>query len=120
MRELEERLERRALGRASAGFGGTGVALRPEDVLGEVLRGLKIGEEELYRRRGSAWMRGVAAGMLCRYGGLTNGQAAEHLGIGTGAAVCIRRRALREQLRSDKRLVRQVQSIERRLADAVF
>ena len=96
------------------------MAVRPEHVLGEVLRGLKIGDGVLYRRRGSACMHGVAAEMLCRYGGLTNGQAAERLGLGTGAAVCIRRRALREQLRCDKRLVCQAQSIERRLADAVF
>ena len=120
LRELEERLERRAARRGTEGFGGPGMVIGPERVLGEVLRGLKIDEEELSRRRGSAWMRGVAAEMLCRYGGLTNVQAAEQLGLGTGAAVCIRRRALREQLRTDKRLVRQVKGIEKRLVDALF
>ena len=84
-----------------------GTHLSPEHILSEVCEELGVDRKELKRRRGSGWMRGLAARMLLQYGGLTQREAAQVLGMGTGAAVCIRVRQLARSLETDKKLQRQ-------------
>lgn len=64
---------------------------------------------------GLAWARGVAAEMLCVYAGLTQADAARTLGMGSGAAVCIRRKALAEQRSTERKLDRLVRGLEKEL-----
>ena len=66
------------------------------------------------RRRNSA-LRGVAARMLCKYGGLTQREAAGALGVGSGAAVGRQQQKLAETLPHDRSLRRRVAEIEARL-----
>lgn len=90
-----------------------GAWLKAEEVLERVCRELGIPKEALHRRRGGAWMRGVAAEMLTTYAGLTQGQAARRLGMETGAAVSIRLKELAQRRREDRRLDAQMGRMEK-------
>ena len=79
-----------------------------EEVLG-------VDRSYLANRRGSAWARGVAAEMLCTYAGLTQVAAARELGLGTGASVSIRRKALAKDRANDRQLDRRLVRIAKRL-----
>jgi putative transposase len=94
------------------------LVLSPVDadrVLDVVCRRLGIVRDELARRRGSAWARGVAAEMLCVYSGLTQVEAGHRLGMGTSGAVSIRRKAFAEARSKDRKLDRNVSAIEKEL-----
>ena len=54
-----------------------------------------IGESDLHRRRYDDGIKPVAAALLTRLGGLSQRAAAEHLGLTTGAAVCLQLRRLK-------------------------
>lgn len=87
-----------------ASFRQMGAWLKAEEVLEAVRRGLGISKEELQRRRGGGWSRGVAAAMLTKYAGLTQGQAAGLLGMGTGAAVSMGLKELGKRREEDRRM----------------
>jgi len=53
--------------------------------------------------------------MLCVYAELTQAGAARELGMGTGAAVCIRRKALAEQRSKEGKLDRILRGLEKDL-----
>ena len=84
-------------------------------VMETVLEVLGVDGSYLANRRGSAWARGVAAEMLCTYAGLTQVAAARELGMGTGASVSIRRKALAKDRANDRRLDRKLVRIAKRL-----
>jgi len=83
-----------------------------QEILKSVCEGMKVDEKVLRQRRGGAWIRGIAAEMLCRYGGLTQVAAARRLGLTSGAAVCIRRRELRDQRKRDRTLDEALRRLE--------
>jgi hypothetical protein len=85
-------------------------------VMETVLEVLGVDRSYVASRRGSAWARGVAAEMLCTYAGLTQAAAARELGMGTGASVSIRRKALAEQRSKDRKLDRLLRGLEKDLA----
>ena len=82
------------------------------EILDAVMRGLRIGREDLMRRRGGGEYRGIAARMLVKYGGLTQRETAEVLGLTTGAAISRQQKALEERLKRHCSLARRVQGIE--------
>jgi putative transposase len=98
-----------------AAFRSVSIYVPVEQVMQVVLEGLGVDRSVLHRRRGSAWVRGAAAEMLCVYAGLTQAAAARALGLGTGAAVCIRRKALAERCAADHDLDRALRRITKRL-----
>ena len=59
---------------------------------------------------------GLAARMLCKYAGLTQRDAAQVLGVNSGAAVSSQQRKLAELMTGDRTLRRRVTAIESRLA----
>jgi predicted transcriptional regulator len=59
----------------------------------------------------------VTAKMLCKYGGLTQREVAEILGLRTGAAVSIQLKNLSAALVADRGLRRRVARIEKTLAE---
>ena len=79
---------------------------------GEVL-GVDVGE--FRRRRRNSNLRAIAAHFLCRYATLTQRQAAQMLGMGTGAAVSRQLRMLNERLPKDRRLRELLLKMEKRL-----
>lgn len=85
----------------------------PERMIAIVCRhlGVKPGEERC-RRRGS-WTRAVVAQMLSRFGGLTQREIAERLGVGTGKSVSDQLHRLSEALATDKALGRLVHAVEK-------
>ncbi len=87
--------------------------LKAEDVLKRVCREPGIEHDALHRQRGGAWLRGVAAEMLTKYAGLTQRQAAWILGMGTGAAVSIRQKALAKRRKEDRRLDTRLNRMDR-------
>ncbi|HOU22391.1 MAG TPA: hypothetical protein PKX16_09240, partial [Kiritimatiellia bacterium] len=82
---------------------------------GQVCRGLGIGREDLRRRRGGGWMRGVAAEMLTKFAGLKQEETARLLEMGTGAAVSMRLKDLARRRRADRRLDAQVGRMEQEM-----
>jgi REP element-mobilizing transposase RayT len=81
-------------------------------VLSVVSRMAGMGEDGLRVRRRDCRWRAVAARMLCRYGGLTQREAAQELGLRTGVAVSCQLKQLARLLASDARLVQVVRRIE--------
>jgi hypothetical protein len=88
-----------------------GTVLPVEEILGEVCRRLGSDRRELLRRRRNSFDRAVASRMLCDYGGLTQRQVAEVLGIGSGACVSQHLRKLACELESNRVLRYQVNEI---------
>lgn len=113
--EVKKRYQRLLEEKDPAGeesFRQMGTWLKAEDVLERVCREMRIQKEALLRRRGGAWMRGVAAEMLTKYAGMTQGQAARILGMTSGAAVSMRLKALAQRRREDRRLNAQIGRME--------
>lgn len=86
-----------------------------EEILAAVGKGLGIESLELQRRRRNAVDRAVAAWMLVRYAGLTQREAGVRMGMGSGAAVSFQLKRLRQALRDNTFLQRQVNAIEAKL-----
>ncbi len=78
------------------------------EVMGVEPNGFKV------RRRNSA-LRAIAARMLCKYAGLTQRDAAEVLGMNSGAAASSQLQKLSALMAGDRKLSRQVIEIESRL-----
>jgi REP element-mobilizing transposase RayT len=88
-------------------------------VLATVSRMAGIEKDRLRVRTRDCRWRAVAARMLCRYGGLTQREAAQELGLRTGVAVSCQLRQLARLLASDARLARAVRQIEGNLDKAL-
>ena len=88
-----------------------GKRLSAERILRAVCAGLGVEREALLRRRRDSLDRAVASRMLCDYGGLTQRQVADVLGLQSGAAVSAQLRKLTERLESQRRLRKQVAAI---------
>jgi len=86
-----------------------------EEVLGVVCDVLHVDRTVLARRRKDSIIRPVAAKMLCQYGGLTQRQAAEIVGVRSGVAVCLQIRKVDERMKKDRDLQRQLAQIGKRL-----
>ncbi len=86
--------------------------LRVVDIVATVL---KLDRNDLLHQQRDCRWRAVAARMLCRYGGLTQRDAARQLGLRTGVAVSCQLKRLDQLLDSDAKLTRDVQRIEKRL-----
>jgi predicted transcriptional regulator len=67
------------------------------------------------RRRRDSALRGVGATMLIRHGGLSQRDAGQELGMGTGAAVSRQLRQLPERMEGDSVLRRRTRQAEVRL-----
>lgn len=73
--------------------------------------GVEVADFE--RRRRNSFLRAAAARFLCRYTGLTQREAADRLGVGTGAAISRRVKRLAEELPKDNTLQRRIGKVER-------
>ena len=86
-----------------------------EEILSVVCKALQVNREVLTRRRKDSIIRPVVAKMLCQYGGLTQRQAAEIIGVQSGVAVCLQIRKVNEWMKKDRGLQRQLARIEEQL-----
>ena len=84
-------------------------------VLGVVADAFGVEVGEFSRRRHGSPLRAVAAKYLIRYSGLTQRDVAEHLSMGSGAAVCNQLKALPEKLDKSRTLQKTMRQLERRL-----
>lgn len=91
------------------------VALKPDEIVAVVCRQLAVSPEDLRRSTRGSLARPLAAHLLCKYAGLTQRQAAETLGLGTGAAVSIQLKNFRVRLSGDPRLQQCLAHAERDL-----
>ena len=71
-----------------------------------------VDEEDMTRRMHGSLARPVAALMLRKHAGLTQRDAGKVLGYGTGAAVSLQLRRVRDLQKSDRRFQRKVSRIE--------
>ena len=92
-------------------FRRAGTRLPIDQILRAVCVGLAVERAALLRRRRDSRARAVASRMLCDYGGLTQRQAADVLGLRSGAAVSAQLHRLAEKLKTDTRLRRQMTDI---------
>jgi len=100
-----------------AAFRRAGRRVSAERILDIVCRELEVPREELLTRRRDCLPRAVAARMLCDWGALTQRQAADVLGLGSGAAVSLQLRRLADELPSNAPLRTRVDRILAALAD---
>ena len=81
-------------------------------VLETLAEGLTTDVSMFRRRMRNSVLRGIAARLLIKFGGLTQRAAAETLGLGTGSAVSVQIRNAGAKLAEDKELSRQVEKVE--------
>ena len=86
-----------------------------ENILSVALEVLNADAASLKRRSMNSMIRPVVAYALCRYGGLTQRQVAEVMGIRSGAAVSLQIKRLHEQMESNGRLKAMLKSLKNRL-----
>lgn len=91
--------------------------LSADEILSVTAEQLGVETVAFLERRRNSPLRSVAARMLCTYGGLTQRETADVLGIGTGAAVGQQLRALESCVCADRRLGRRVAQLERCLSE---
>ena len=85
-------------------------------ILEAVAKVAGCGKEHLTtRRRDSRW-RGVASLLLCKYGGMTQREAAKILGLKCGSAVSVQVRKLREKVAGDGEMSMAFARLDRKLA----
>lgn len=72
----------------------------PEVIIRAVCRAYRIPVEDLRRHRLNDFVKPVAAALLTQVGGLTQREVAAHLGLTTGAAVCLQLKRLRQHAAS--------------------
>ena len=89
--------------------------LKVNKILEVIRHELKVEPEELTRTRKGSWARAIAARLLQKFGNLSQREAAEILGFGTGAAVSIQLKRLREAEITDRKLARLIARVERTL-----
>ncbi len=118
IRALYENLLRERPRAEDIAFRRTGTRRAVESILQAVCEELAVERTDLLRRRREAPERAVASRMLCDYGGLTQRQVADVLGLRSGAAVSAQLHKLAEQVKTDPRLHRQVAAIAATLKNA--
>lgn len=92
------------------------VAIEPHEILDIVSRELKVPKEHLCRRLRGSMARPIAAHILCKYAGITQRRVADMLGLGTGAAVSLQLKKVRERLTRGRELKEVLARIDRRLS----
>ena len=75
----------------------------PEEIKRVVCRAYKIAVEDLPKHRINDWIKPVAAALMTQVGGLTQREVAGHLGLSTGAAVCMQLKRLHQDTASEPR-----------------
>jgi putative transposase len=90
--------------------------LTRDEILAEICRELKIERCEIAKRRRGNWARPLAAMMLSKYGGLTQRDIADEMGLSTGSAVSFQVRKLNASLASDKHLLDTASRIDKILS----
>ncbi len=86
-------------------------------ILGIIGKELSLPVEALRRRRKDSHHRAIAARYLQKYGEKTQREIADLLGIGTGAAISLQLKRLRETEASERKLARQLKKVEKALKD---
>ena len=89
--------------------------VEPGEVLRQVARVMRVRELDLRKHHRHQLARAVAAKCLIRYAGSTQRQAAEELGLSTGASVCMKLKKLAEGMAKDSALRRKVGRLEKKL-----
>jgi REP element-mobilizing transposase RayT len=83
-----------------------------DEILDVVAAELGVERSEFLRQRKRSQVRAVAALALCKYGGLSQREAAELLNCGSGAAVSVQLKKLKTALETDRKLKRKIGRIE--------
>jgi putative transposase len=86
-----------------------------DDILDVALEVLNADRASLKKRSMNSMARPVVAYALCRYGGRTQRQAAEIIGLRSGVAVSLQIKKLHEQMESDKQLKAIMNEVKHRL-----
>jgi hypothetical protein len=74
-----------------------------------------VGVEDMQRQMRGTLARPVAAYLLCRHAGLTQRAAGKRLGYGTGAAVSLQLKLLRQSLATDTAMKKRLAQLEKRI-----
>jgi putative transposase len=119
VQDLYDRLLRRGRRTEDVAFRRTATRVPVKRVLQAVSEGLGVSQASLLERRRDSLDRAVTSRMLADYAGLTQREAAEVLGLRSGAAVSIQRRRLTQRLKKDRRLARRVTAIAAELRPPV-
>jgi hypothetical protein len=93
-------------------FRKTARSLPASNVLRLVTEAFGVSEEELRVSRKRSFVRPTAARSLMRFGGLSQREAAKHLGVSTGAAISSQIKMLNEAEKTDRRLGRKLKKVE--------
>jgi hypothetical protein len=91
--------------------------LKPEVVLEEVTKAFEVQLADLARRKRGSPLRPAAARCLVRFAGQTQRQAAEILGLGSGAAVSAQIKQLPQWEAKERKLRRRMAKLERVLEE---
>lgn len=101
--------------REDVSFRRTEEMLEPSRILEIVAKQLSVSMDEFRRHRKGSHTRSIAARFIQKYGEKTQREIAELLGVGTGAAISIQLRRLRDAERKDRKLARKIVVVEKAL-----
>ena len=114
-----ERIRNQTLGNHRRGeevsFRRSEIPLKVSKILELFREEFQLEPEERTRTRKGSWARAIAARMLQKLGDMSQREAAEKLGFGTGAAVSIQLKRLREAESNNRKLAKLTGKVERAL-----
>ena len=90
----------------------------PEDILKRVAAEFGVGLDEIEARTYAGWARSAAAWMLVRHARLTQREVAGRLGLGSGAAVCVRISRMKAKAAAEPEWAARIEKLSRSLGQA--
>ena len=90
-------------------------SISTDEVLAEVSREFRVEKTELCRRTRNSTYRGVAGMLMRKYAGCSQREAAEILGLTTGAAVSYQIAKVRKLMEEDEDLAASIARLAKRL-----
>jgi len=90
----------------------------PQRIVALVAQSFDLNPGDMRHTKRQSPARPVAAYLLCKCAGLSQREAAQHLGYGTGAAVSIQIKNLRNRLQNDAGIASALERLERQITHA--
>ena len=94
-----------------AGFRRIGVNISLDDIVSSIQKVFQVDYEHLRLHRSATPFRGIAAMLLCKYGGMSLQEVADWLGLRSGSTVSYQIKRAQEHISKNKKLEKKVNEL---------